>query len=136
MLYLLRTNEELISVYDKLDIAIELLNDICESTLECYVLLDEDIRMKCGKEVRGRYTLVSTWFPCKPDGKSRGVIFLDEKSNFVEMCTVLVHEFAHHLTGEGHDGKLFNLFKDWLREKFVERWEEYYVERGKNQRQD
>ena len=125
MLYLLRTDEDLISRYDNLDIAIDILNGIYKSTLECFVILHDDIRMKDGREVRGRYTLVETWFPCKPDNKSRGIIFIDKDCNFVEMCTVLIHEYSHHLAQEGHYGKFFNLFKNWLRVEFVRRWSEY-----------
>jgi hypothetical protein len=122
MLYLLRTEKRLIPTYDKLDEAIDILNDIYRTTIECFVLLHNDIQMEDGRKVRGRYMLVSTLIPCSPDNKSRGVIFIDEDCTFVEMCTVLVHEFAHLLTGEGHDGKLFNLFKEDLRNKFERRW--------------
>lgn len=122
MLYLLRTNEGLDYTYDRLEVAVEILNSICVSTMECFVILDDNVTMKDGVEVRGRYTLLGTWFPCKPDNKSRGVIFIDNSCNFVEMCTVLVHEYAHHLTQEGHCGKLFNLFKSWLRIEFVSRY--------------
>ena len=46
MLYLLRTEEKLIPIYDKLDKAIDILNDIYESTLECFVLLHNNIQME------------------------------------------------------------------------------------------
>jgi hypothetical protein len=122
MLYLLRTDDSLDHIYNKLEQAIEILNSICGSTLECYVLLDDDIKMSCGKEVRGRYILLDVSFPCRPNPKSSGVIFLDKTCTFVELCTALVHEWAHHLTQEGDGGKLFLLFKSWLRAEFVRRW--------------
>lgn len=122
MLYLLRTSGRMKKIYDLLDQAVDILNDICPTTMECFVLLDNDIRIEDGKKVRGRYLLVDTWFPCKPDGKARGVIFIDEGEGFVSMCTVLVHEYSHHLSQQNHDGMLFRLFKNWLRVEFVKRW--------------
>ena len=78
--------------------------------------------------------LVKTWLPCMPDDSSKGVIFIDETCNFTEMCTILVHEYSHHLSQEGHYGKLFNLFKDWLRMEFVKKWRyRKDAERGKDQ---
>lgn len=137
MLYLLRTADCKTPTFtlDKLEVAAQILYDICSTTLECFIILDDDIKMQNGKEVRGRYTLLETWFPCMPDNKSRGVIFINEDCTFSEMCTVLVHEYSHHLTGEGHDGKLFNLFRDWLRNEFVRRYLKH-VERREDQNPD
>lgn len=133
MLYLLRTVGCKVDVptLDELEAVAKMLYDICPTTLECFIVLDDEIKMRCGKKVRGRYTLVETWFPCMPDNKSKGVIFVDENCNFVEMCTVLVHEYAHHLSQQNHSGMLFRLFKDWLRKEFVRRWNED-VERRKD----
>jgi hypothetical protein len=122
MLYVLRTTERLEKTYDLLDRAVEILANICPTTMECFVILANDVRMKDNKKVRGRYLLLDTWFPCAPDNKSRGAIFIDEDEGFVSMCTVLVHEYAHHLSQQGHGGMLFELFKNWLRTEFVKRW--------------
>ena len=125
MLLLLRTEEDSVEIYDKIEVAIEILNRIYGVMSHCVVLFDNDIRMEDGRNVRGRYMYVTKLLPCSSTSPGGGIIAIDTSCNFIEMCTILVHEYAHHLTQEGHNGKLFNLFRSWLREEFTERWRNY-----------
>lgn len=111
--------------------AVVFLNEICPTTLECYVLLAPEVWTTDGRKVRGKYLLVDGLLPCFPDCGAKGIIVIDENCKYDEICTILVHEYCHHLTQQNDGGMLFELFKEWLRDEFVRRWSEY-VERGKD----
>lgn len=125
MLYLWEPQlAEVSETYTFLADAIKLLNELCHSTRDCFVVLRNNICMQCGGGVRGKYILAEVKLSCQADSEIIGVIFLNEELDFAELCTVLIHEVVHHLTQQGHGNKLYTLYWEWLRDEFVRRWNE------------
>ena len=114
--------EKITELHAKVIEVCNMLSDICPATTTCIVsLVDEDITMCGGGEVRGKYMLRAT---STAPVDNIGWILINRNYKFNQIVTVLVHEYAHHLTLEDHEGKMYNLFKDWLREELMRRWQD------------
>jgi hypothetical protein len=57
--------------------------------------------------------------------ETRGIIYLNGNLEWREAVTVMIHEYAHHLSQQNHGFVMYELWKEWLREEFVRRYNDY-----------
>ena len=102
---------------------IELLGDIYPVNPPVYVVFREDLRKQDDTKARGGYVLAKV--PIRNGVGSRGFIFIDAGLDLIEAATILIHEYSHHLSQQNHGFVMYELYREWLREEFVEKWNEY-----------
>jgi len=108
--------------------AMNLLGDMYPTDRPCYLMYIKGLRKPDGTPARGGYGVL------KGETDSRGIIYLTDGMDWGEAVSILIHEYAHHLSQQDHGFVMYELWREWLREEFVRRYED--VKRETDQRYD
>ncbi len=111
---------------------LEILDEIYEIDSPVFVHFVPGLRKADGTKARGNYGLGV--FHTKKGKLAHHMILLDSDLDLTEAATILVHEYAHLLSQQNHEYKMYELWREYLRKEFVRRWD--YVEGRENQGHD
>ena len=106
---------------------LEILDGIYEIDEPVIVNFKPYLRKADGTKARGNYGL-GQFVVRGGNKKLMHLITLDSDLDIIEAATVLIHEYAHVLSQQNHGFKMYELWRDYLREEFVKRWNEEYNE--------
>ncbi len=107
---------------------LELLDGIYEIEAPIIVTFMPSVEKPDGTKAKGNYGLGQ--FVARGNKKKiMHMIVLDSDLDLIEAATVLLHEYAHVLSQQPHKSKMFEIWRKYLREEFVKRWEEDYNEK-------
>ena len=105
-----------------------LLGDMYPVDPPVFMMFVDGLRKPDGTPARGGYGVLEA------DGNTRGIIYLDSNLDWNEAVTAMIHEYAHHLSQQNHGFLMYELWREWLREEFVRRYED--ANRAGNQEHD
>ncbi len=103
---------------------LELLDGIYEIEVPVIVTFAPYLERPDGTRAKGNYGLGK--FVTRDGKKLMHMIVLDSDLDLIEAATILLHEYAHVLSQQPHKSKMFELWREYLREEFVKRWKEDY----------
>jgi len=103
---------------------LELLDGIYEIDEPIIVTFRPYLKKPDGTRAKGNYGLGQ--FTTRDGKKLMHMIVIDSDLDLIEAATILLHEYAHVLSQQPHKSKMFELWRDYLREEFVKRWKEDY----------
>jgi hypothetical protein len=106
---------------------LEILDEIYEIEEPIIVTFVPYLEKPDGTKAKGNYGL-SQFVTQDNKKKVMHMIMLDSSLDLIEAATVLLHEYAHVLSQQEHGFTMYELWKEYLREEFVERWNEDYNE--------
>lgn len=119
-----------------LHVAMNIVEDIWWIDEPIIVKFIDDLRMPDGTKVRGGCGY--TFLKLKEGGcRATHSIAIDNGCDFIEAATVLIHEYAHLLSQQDHGFLMYELWREYLREKFQRRWynaigkEDWEADRGR-----
>ena len=103
---------------------LELLDGIYEIEAPVIVTFTPYLEKPDGTRAKGNYGLGQ--FTTRDGKKLMHMIVLDSDLDLIEAATILLHEYAHVLSQQGHGFNMYELWREYLREEFVKRWKEDY----------
>lgn len=111
---------------------LEILDEIYGIEAIVIVHFVPELKKEDGTKAKGNYGLGR--FVTKSGKQMLHMILLDSDLDLVEAATILIHEYAHLLSQQNHGFKLYELWREYLREEFVRRWN--YAEGREDQGHD
>ena len=99
---------------------LELLDEIYEIEAPIIVTFVPYLEKPDGTKAKGNYGLGQ--FVTRDGKKLMHMIMLDSDLDLIEAATILIHEYAHVLSQQGHYFTMYEHWREYLREEFVERW--------------
>jgi len=85
------------------------LNSLCSCDEPVFLaFVEEPLKNELGRKVSGAYVKFNN------EGIPVSIMFIDDVCDEMKVLEAIIHEYAHHLSQEGHDGKLFRLFYEFL----------------------
>jgi hypothetical protein len=107
---------------------LEILDEIYEIEEPIIVTFVPYLEKPDGTKAKGNYGL-GQFVTRDSKKKEMHMIMLDSDLDLIEAATILIHEYAHILSQQNHDFKMYELWREYLRTAFVEKWEEDYNEK-------
>ncbi len=99
---------------------LEILDEIYEVEAPIIVTFVPYLEKPDGTKAKGNYGLGQ--FVTRDGKKLMHMIMLDSSLDLIEAVTILIHEYAHVLSQQGHGFTMYELWRGFLRYEFVERW--------------
>ncbi len=98
---------------------IEILGDMYPVYPPVFVTFVEGLKKDKETVAKGGYGHI------QGETETRGIIYLNGNLEWNEAVTVMIHEYAHHLSQQNHGFVMYELWREHLREEFVRRYEDY-----------